>query len=443
MKISDLQSCLFKYRKHIALLVAIALLMCNLGIYVMQTNTAEVYIKYLGNNAIEGFAEDGSALDPAEIATPHLVKHVLDDMGYDGKDYNKIIKGIKVTPVVPTAEEEKYASWIDNYDDYANDEGEKDFPVYYSITFETEKSEAFARRFLNTLVNRYRQFYAKNHSGKSDVTQLSSDAVMEFDYFETAQILERKINNDVKYLDNIVTGDVDFRSVDTGYSLNDIKSEYLVLKEAYLAGVSQRILEEGIAKNGEILVTTLVNRAENAELENGRNMAKAESESELMKIYSKKNKEYIWDTRYSSDEDGDQVREDTERDKVHNRTKTTYDQLALDYVNYYVTAENLLVDKEYNEKYIEYFENGTADDVTVGEELSFICNKFNELHRITEKILEDYNDYKSSRYVAAVSGVSVDETLNSIIYYTASVLLALGIGIVGALFVELKKKKTI
>ena len=59
-----------------------------------------------------------------------------------------------------------------------------------------------------------------------DITLISEDAVMQYDYFETAELLEGKIRNNIGYLNNIISGDTDFRSAQTGYSMRDLANAY-------------------------------------------------------------------------------------------------------------------------------------------------------------------------------------------------------------------------
>ncbi len=440
MAMIDIQTSLYKYKRLLAFLVVVALLMCNLGLRVIQSYSAEICIKYMATDAENGFTENGSALNPYEIKDSIVVKNALEAAGITGVSSGEVVKGLKITPIIPTAEEEKYAAWIDNFDDYDEDESEKSTPVYYSVRFTTDKGPEMAKKVLNAVLTQYRHFYSENYAAKSDINKLSDDAVLSFDYFETADILGDKVKSDLNYLDSILNGDFDYRSAKTGYSISDLMDEYKTFREAYLASTTQNILENGISRNSDILVTTLTNNSENAQLESDRNEAYASTQEELMKTYSKKNREYMWET-YTRNEEGDQVREDTERDRSHNMEKGVYDLLVLDYVDFRVESINLLIDKEYDLKHAQYFASGASDDVETEAKLKELCEKFNELHEVTSETIDDYNNYKEGRSIAFVSGIVAYKTTGEMIYYATSAILAFGIGAVIVILREMSGKK--
>ena len=67
MTVTDIQNILLKYKRPLALLVSIVMLLCHFYLGVAQSCTATVYIKYLGENPENGYAANGSELKPYEI----------------------------------------------------------------------------------------------------------------------------------------------------------------------------------------------------------------------------------------------------------------------------------------------------------------------------------------------------------------------------------------
>ena len=441
MSVSELQSYLLKYKKFLAIFVSVALLLCATFINVSQSYTAEIYIKYLGDKAESGLTENGKELNPYEISDALIVKKALESIGVETTSYNTIRKGISVSPIILSSEEAKYASYIDNFSDYDNTEENKTQPVYFSVRFTTKQSDEFARKFLNALIEEYRIYYVEKYAYSDDMTLISEDAVMQYDYFETAELLEGKIRNNIGYLNNIISGDTDFRSAQTGYSMRDLANAYDSLLKNDLAGVSQIILENGIARNSDVLKNTLQNQADAALLDSDMNAEKAATQKELMGTYSKKNKEYVWDI--SRAEDDNQIHSDVERDRAYNTDKSVYDQMILDYINYGIKSKNFLIDKDIYTKNIEYFSNESAHNPQVEQLLSDICDKYNKIQQLTEKTIDDYNNYKSSRYLTTISGIAISEDVNELIYYVSTLVLSLGIGIIAIIFLELKRKKKI
>ena len=441
MSVSEFQSYLLKYKKYLAIFVSLSLLLCTIFINGTQSYTAEIYIKYLGDKAESGLTENGKELNPYEISDALVVKKALESIGVENTSYNTIRKGIRVSPIILSSEEAKYASYIDNFSNYDNTEENKTQPVYFSVKFTTKQSDEFARKFLNALIEEYRIYYVEKYAYSDDMTLISEDAVMQYDYFETAELLEGKIRNNIGYLNNIISGDTDFRSAQTGYSMRDLANAYDSLLKNDLAGVSQIILENGISRNGDVLKNTLQNQADAAVLDSNMNAEKAATQKELMKTYSKKNKEYVWST--SNADDDNQIHSDIERDRAYSTDKSVYDQMILDYVNYGIKSKDLLIDKDIYTKNIEHFSNESAQNTQVEQLLSDICDKYNTIQQLTEKTIDDYNNYKSSRYLTTISGIAISEDVNELINYVSTLVLSLGFGVIAIVFLELKRKKKI
>ena len=223
--------------------------------------------------------------------------------------------------------------------------------------------------------------------------------------------------------------------------MRDLANAYDSLLKNDLAGVSQIILENGISRNGDVLKNTLQNQADAAVLDSNMNAEKAATQKELMKTYSKKNKEYVWST--SNADDDNQIHSDIERDRAYSTDKSVYDQMILDYVNYGIKSKDLLIDKDIYTKNIEHFSNESAQNTQVEQLLSDICDKYNTIQQLTEKTIDDYNNYKSSRYLTTISGIAISEDVNELINYVSTLVLSLGFGVIAIVFLELKRKKKI
>ena len=191
MTVTDIQNILWKYKRPLALFVSVVVLLCHLYLGFSQSHTATVYIKYLGENAENGQAANGSALKPYEITDSYVVGEALKQLGINDMKASSLAQKITVTPVLSTAEEEKYASWIDQFSSYEETEDEKLNPVYYCIQFESDDGAQFARDFLGALVQQYRIHYAQNYVGHRMVVAVTEDAILNADYFIAAQRLHQ------------------------------------------------------------------------------------------------------------------------------------------------------------------------------------------------------------------------------------------------------------
>ena len=441
MSVSEFQNYLLKYKKILAIFVALSVLLCAMYIGMKQSYTAEIYIEYLGDNAVQGLTENGKELNPYEIADAIIVKKALDSIGVESTSYNSVRKNIRVSPIILSSEEAKYASYIENFSDYDNTEENKTQHTHFSVKFTTNQSDEFARNFLAALIEEYRIYYVEKYAYSDDITLISEAAVMQYDYFETADLLESKIRNNIAYLNSIIDGDSDFRSAQTGYSMKDLADEYDSLLKNELADVSQFIIENGISRNSDVLKNTLQNQADNALLESNMNAEKAATQKDLLDTYSRKNSEYVWKTLDADDDN--QIHSDVERDRAYSTDKSVYDQMILDYVDYGVKSKDLMIDKDIYTENIGYFSYESAQSPEVEQLLSEICNKYNTIQHLTEITIDDYNNYKSARYLTTISGIATVEDVNEIIYYASTLVLALGFGAVTIVFLELKRKKKI
>ena len=438
MTVTDIQNALFKYMRPLALFVAVAVLLCHGYLTMAQSYTATVYIKYLDESAEEGRAADGSVLKPYEITDSYVVGEALKQLGINDIRASALSQKITVTPVLSTAEQEKYASWIDGFSSYEETEEEKRNPIYYCIRFETADGIAFAQDFLGALVQQYQNHYARKYAGQRMVVAETEAAILNADYFLAAQRLQDRLERNRDYLKSIADGDKNYRSPRTGYSMEDLMDAHSFLLETRLAPVNRYILDLGISKDADTLIASLHHSIDNAQLDSEKNAQKAETQEQLMALYAEKNYDYMWEV-VDGDDDNSQVRHDAERDERYSTVKTTYDQMVLDYVGYATTSRDRLIDKAYDESYLSQFTTVSANSEALDAELAGIYAQYQQLHELTARTREDYNAYRAAQHLMQVSGIQVEETLPDLFYYAVSGILSVGIGVVAVLFLELKR----
>ena len=442
MTVTDIQNVLLKYKRPLALFVAVTVLLCHFYLGFAQSHTATVYIKYLGEKPENGQAANGSVLKPYEITDSYVVGEALKQLGINDIKASSLAQKIIVTPVLSIAEEEKYASWIDQFSSYEETEDDKLNAVYYCIQFESEDGMQFAWDFLGALVQQYRIHYAQKYVGQRRVVAEIESAILNADYFIAAQRLQSRLESNMDYLETIVDGDKNYRSPITGYSISDLIDAYDFLLETRLAPVNRYILDLGISKDADTLIASLRHSIDNAQLDSEKYAKKAETQEQLMELYAEKNYDYMWEV-VDGDEDNSQVRHDAERDKHYTTVKTTYDQMILDYVGYATTSRDRLIDKSYNESYLSQFTTVSATNEALDAELAEIFAEYQQLHDLTVRTLEDYNGYRAAQHLMQVSGIQVEETLPDLLFYAVSGILSVGLGVVFVLFLELKREKKI
>lgn len=444
MSVNELIRSFIRHRKLFAVLIAIALLLCFVGLKLTESYTAEIVIKYIGNSASEGYTENGKEINPYEINSPIVVKNAIESLGLVNVNAENVRRSIVVTPITPTAEQEKYASWIEKFADYENTEDQKANTVYYSVKYTSPDGKDYVKHMLNAVISQYRLFYVENYTYNYDVTNLEGDAVLQYDYYDTVDMLRSKISSNIDYLSKITENNDNYRSYRTGYSLIDLAVEYKSINEQQLSVAERMILQNGITKDADYLRSSLQNRLTDSTYEKELNSEKSVTQKDLMQVYSDKNESYLWSDGSNSDSESNQVRQDVERDMHYDESKSVYDQMVLDYVTYSANSANLAVDADiYSEALSSFPENssGKAYHDEVEALLRDTCKSFNDLYEITKNTVEDYNTYKSAQSIEAISGVVSHKTVSSLFYYLVSVILAVVIGAVCCVLFELLGKK--
>ncbi|MBE6607640.1 MAG: hypothetical protein E7633_03690 [Ruminococcaceae bacterium] len=424
---SEIIKKLWTRKSLIALFMSVALLLCYFGLFMCQSYTATVYVKYTENNVVNGKASNGEKIDPYEIAQPYVVIKALEQMGVETNNVTDISQRITITPIVSKAEQDKYASWIDEFSDYKNTEENKPTPIYYRVEFSTNEGTQFAKNFLSALVHQYRSYYTEKYDGFYDVSAIPESVILDSDYYQAVNKLQINVKETVRYLNNIATSDVDFRSSTTGYSINDLIDLFRQLIETEIAPTTQYILDTGVSKDAATLIASLRQSSDTAQRESDENLLKASTQKQLMELYAEKNKEYV-STIIDPDNYDNQVRVDVERDNAYVQNMTTYDQLMLDYVDYAVNSENLLIDKSYINESLSKFGNITSGAEAPIEKIANIYDQYAFLMDITEHTLDGYNEFRCSRVLLQASGVQISENLPELIYYTISLILAFCLG---------------
>ena len=440
MTIQNFFDCIIKNKRYISFLVAIAIVLCALAINLAHSTTAKVIIKFVGEDAENGLTENGMNIDPYEMSSALVIKNAAMNLGYEEINIEPIRRNMTITPITSTAEKEKYASWIENFSHYEKTEEEKKSPIYYAVSLKTTENTDYARNMLYSIVHQYREYYTKKYTYHYDITALDPDVTIQHDYYDAIEVLIDKIDSHISYLNNIISSDFDYRSYKTGYSLKDLTDKYKLLKESDLAVLEQMVLENQLSKNYSQLINNLRYKLVKTEQLMNLNEQYAVTAKELMDVYSKKNREYLWD-RFSNEENqGDQVREEITRDDEYAQYQTTYDQLMTDYVEYRTDYENANIDKNRYEKVISAFEEGmhkNIENYEIEKSLSNLCDRFNSISSLSKEVIGEYNNYRESQSVVAVSGVIVESSANSFFYFTICIILALAVGILTSVAKEM------
>lgn len=438
--IRSLFDCIWKNKLFISFLVALSIVLCAMTLNIVSSVTSKVIVKFVGSDAENGLTENGKEIDAYEMSSALVIKNAAMTLGYEDINIETIRRNMTITPITSTAEKEKYASWIENFSDYGKTEDEKKTPIYYAVSLKTSENTDYARNMLYSIVHQYREYYTKKYTYRFDVSGLTEDINSQYDYYEAIDLLKNKIDDNITYLNNIITSDFDYRSFKTGYSIKDLTEKYKILEETDLAIAEQMVLENKLSKNYLVLISNLRNKRTLTEQNISLNQQKAITSRDLMYTYAQKNQEYLWNRFDSDEKQNDQVREDVQRDDEYTQYQSTYDQLMSDYVQYRTDYENYYIDKEEYDTVIASFEEGSQQNIEnqeIENSLSDICEKFNNISDLTKEVVSEYNKYRESKSVVAVSGVIVESSANSIFYFAVCIIMALAVGVLISIAKEL------
>ena len=118
MSIRYFISSILDHRRIFVFLIALSVVLCSIGLKMTESYTAEIIIKYVCDSSEEGLTENGQKINPYEINSSLVVKNAVSALGLKNTNIEGICRNITVTPIIPTSEQEKYASWVEKFSDY-------------------------------------------------------------------------------------------------------------------------------------------------------------------------------------------------------------------------------------------------------------------------------------------------------------------------------------
>ena len=60
------------------------------------------------------------------------------------------------------------------------------------MTYKTSEGDDYAKRMLSAIISQYRLYYVEKYTYSSDITELSGEAAMQYDYYDTVDMLREK-----------------------------------------------------------------------------------------------------------------------------------------------------------------------------------------------------------------------------------------------------------
>ena len=251
------QFSILRYLKKFSLLIFLLSVIGSLFIYFyaksQQRYVASTVIQYTNSAAKEGYTPDGSPLNVEEIYSSTVIDAAMADLGFHS-NIDSVRSNCYVEEVVPETQQKLNEALVEKGEDpsYVTDT----YRVYFIGNNDT--GEDYAWNMLDAIIKNYYEFYA----GKYVEEPLQGNGVSvlaegNYDYVESTQVMEDSISEMLDYLLSKREDYPYFRSVDTGYTYNDLYRIYRLLYNYEIPGLYAAILSNAETNDSDLLVSRL------------------------------------------------------------------------------------------------------------------------------------------------------------------------------------------
>ena len=434
---------IFRYVKQFSLLIFLLAILGSVAIYrygkSQQRYIASTIIQYTNRGAKEGFTPDGSPLNVEEIYSSTVIDAALKDLGYQS-NIDSIRSKCYVEEVIPEEQQK--------LNEVLLEKGEQSTYIAdtYRVYFigDSNTSETYAWNVLDAIIKNYCEFYTEKYVEE----RLQNNAVSalehgEYDFIESAQVLEDAVSQIVDYLLSQRVSRPYFRSIETGYTYNDLYNIYNFLYSHEIPNLYAMILGNAETSDIEVLMNRLRKDCEDLQLGIDNQRQQADYVKQLIDNYSDRNKEmmdYHYHNSNSQNIGTEYILKDVEHDQDSGDKETTYDGLIQEYVNLNISIQNKEIEKKHNEYLLSVFESAlsadgrkTYDAQEIQAKIDHCADLVNEYYQYVEETGRELNRYLSADYLTMVSSINVSSAVNIKLYLVIAVVLFTLVGIVGAI----------
>ena len=431
-----------RYLKQFSVLIFLLALIGSLAIYfygkTQQRYVASAVIQYTNDGAKDGYTPDGSPLNVEEIYSSTVIDAALTDLGYQ-TNIDSIRSNCYVEEVIPEAQQKLNEALLEKGEDpsFVTDT----YRVYY--IGDNDTGEEYAWNMLDAILKNYSEFYA----GKYVEEQLPNNGVSvltegKYDFIESAQVLDASVAEMQDYLLNQRAAYPNFRSVETGYTYDDLYRIYSFLYNYEIPGLYSAILTDAETDDTELLMSRLTKDCEDIQLEIENRQERIDYLKQLIDRYITGNRAMM-DYHYNISAEGETgteyILKDVETDREPGDAETTYDELIQEYVDLNIRNRQNALEKEHKEYLLSVFEtaNGAGSRKAyspeeIREKLAHCADLATEYYREVENTGHELNRYLSANYLAMLSSISVQPTVNLTLYLVIAIILFVLVGGVGA-----------
>ena len=433
---------ILRYLKQFSLLIFLFSLIGSLLILLygrsQQHYIASTVIQYTNSGAKEGFTPDGSPLNVEEIYSSSVIDAALTDLGYQSS-IDSIRSNCYVEEVIPETQKKLSEALLEKGEEPSFNADT--YRVYYIGDNDTGEDDA--RNILDAILNNYYEFYAEKYV--EEPLQNNGVSVLQkgdYDFIESAQVLEDSVSEMLDYLMDKRVSQPYFRSVDTGYTYNDLYQIYDFLYSYEIPNLYAVILSDAETKDIDLLMSRLTKDCEDIQLYIANRQERADYLKDLIDNYSERNKEmldYHYHSSNSQNIGTEYILKDVEHDTEGSSKETTYDSLIREYVDLNISIRQKTIEKEHKEYLLSVFESALETEgrrVLSPEEIrtkiDHCADLANEYYQYVEKSGRELNRQLSANYLTTISSINVQPAVNLKLYLAIAAVLFVLVGGVGA-----------
>ena len=433
---------ILRYLKQFSLLIFLLSVIGSLAIYFygksQQHYIASTVIQYTNDGAKEGYTPDGSPLNVEEIYSSTVIDAALTDLGYQS-NIDSIRSNCYVEEVVPETQQKLNEALLEKGED----------PSYLTDTYrvfyigDNDTGEDYSWNMLDAIIKNYYEFYAEKYVEE----QLQNNGVSvlsegNYDYLESAQVLEDSVSEMLDYLLAKRDSHPDFRSVETGYTYNDLYRIYNYLYNYEIPSLYAAILTDADTNDVDLLMSQLTKDSEDMQLYIENREERAASLKKLIDNFSKRSKEmmdYHYHISYNWNNGTEYILKDVENGSESNNKETTYDGLIREYVDLNIDIHQKTIEKEHKEYLLSVFENAldteeqkTFSPKEIRDKIEHCVNLATEYYQYVENTGHELNRHLSANYLTMISSINVQPAVNIKLYVAIAIVLFALVGGVGA-----------
>ncbi len=298
---------------------------------------------------------------------------------------------------------------------------------------------------LEAIIKNYDRFYCEKYLNQATPPDFNDKAFSgDYDYIETAEIINDKIKSIISYLIDIHAQDKDFRSSKTGMNFVDLQREYNNLKNSEIKALFAYIFSGRLTLDKEKLIKKYEYKIDKLKLESNKKNEESNISFNILNEYAKNNtvKAQIKNGQNNASSSNTVVQDDKFK-----RSETTYDKTITQFVDSGVASNNDLIDIGGYQDIINIFKDDSVLPAVkqslilkVNEINKTIERKLSELYTLTDLTLADYRSYKGGKYITYLSSVNIMTNLSFKVYFLISLVMGLALGCVLAITIEIVGK---